>query len=322
MYIASNFWSKPHTVTASLPCMIVLPPFPITTTTWAPPPITISTDTTTTTISPPPYSTEFVRISRTYIDRSQPTKTIKPIPGPKPLCFKPSFQLFNIRICPPPPPDFPPPIPPITVIIPPPGIKPGPTAIDNKPTEEEEGEEEEEEGHTCPAGGNVGNDDDNSGDDPYDGSDSYPGAGEANRPSDYTKEGAGIGTPRMTTESLQGRTTRVETVTGDDGQPSMRTLDPPPTQTTPPQPPKSEPTLRTPKTGPADISCNAIIGFPRHDDISYSTTRDFCRIASGKYISNAVGDDGENSWWSKNYYKSDKHAYIVYVRLDISKGYA
>ncbi|KAJ6790315.1 hypothetical protein PWT90_11148 [Aphanocladium album] len=213
LYLIPGFWNGPHTIKCQFPCTIVFPPM-TTSTSWSPPPITIGSDPTKTTTTIPPYTTELIKISRTTVEtqKSQPTQTIYPKPGRKPLCFK--LPIVKIRICPPAFKVFPPPVPPVTILPIPPGGKPEPTNTNNEPTpeeeqEEEEDDDEEEEESLCMAGPYS---DDSDGADGA-GDDSYPGAGTDNTPDDYQTPGAGIGRPSTSIITATKTVTVTPTVT-------------------------------------------------------------------------------------------------------------
>lgn len=199
LFLPLNFWDGPHTVTCNEPCGIVFPPL-TTTTTWTPPPVYYKTKSTTVTTTVPPYTTELITISKTRVSRTQPTQTIRPKPGPKPICFW--LPIINIPICPPALRPFPPLVPEVTLIPVPPGGTPGPTNPGNKPPGEEGGEK------SCALRLDFTDDDgsDSSGD-------SYPGAGKDNRPVNYTPPGAGVGQPNTVTVTV--RPTEIVTVTQD-----------------------------------------------------------------------------------------------------------
>ncbi|KAL4937116.1 hypothetical protein BDV06DRAFT_227257 [Aspergillus oleicola] len=149
LYIISDFWERPHTVSCHFPCTMMFPPI-TTTSTWTPPPFTTSTDGETETITPPVHTTQKIRISKHTVQSSTdspPTKTIGPTPGPDPLCVKMSVPVLGdiqVGICPPSIDPFPPDVPDVTIVPVPPGGKPGPTNPANKPSEDQEDEEEEE----------------------------------------------------------------------------------------------------------------------------------------------------------------------------------
>lgn len=143
LYIVSDFWERPHTVSCSYPCTMMFPPIEASTT-WTPSPFVTTVGTTSTTVTPPVQTTEKRRIYKetlTSEEDSAPTKVISPRPAPDPLCVEvtaPILGTIHFDLCPPQIKPFPPEVPGVTVVPVSPGKNPGPTNPANKPSEDQE----------------------------------------------------------------------------------------------------------------------------------------------------------------------------------------
>ncbi|KAH8895965.1 pectin lyase-like protein [Thozetella sp. PMI_491] len=307
LYLPSDFWEGDHIVTCPFPCTIIFPPS-ITTTTWDPPPITTTVSSQVITVTVTRQTTEKVRVSKTTVTSepsSQPTKTIRPVPAPKPLCIDFTIPIVNIHVkfglCPPELRPFPPPIPEVTIIPVPPGGKPGPTTPENKPSEDQEEEEDQEdsEGPVCPYLPQYADPDEYydtslNGVDPFAAdvydpdTDSYPGLGGGNGGGTSSGPGAGTGSPTSTTITKTSDPPHSST-----GSTPVPTSNPVPT-------PTGSPTPAPPQPGTNDAHCwnsgRQVYGHELQHALD-----NYCDWADGHTIKKngelTVATPG--SWWSE-----------------------
>ncbi|KAL2784674.1 hypothetical protein BJX66DRAFT_348146 [Aspergillus keveii] len=267
LYIISDFWERPHTVSCFFPCTLMFPPI-ATTSTWTPGTFVTSHDGETATVSPPIQTTQKIRISKETVESntgSPPTKTIDPVPAPTPLCIKLTIPIlgdiqFGL-------------FPDVTIIPVPPGE-------DQEDSEEEE--EEEEDDMSCalmpPPADPDGdyNPIDNGDDAPYNPDfdvrpTSGPGSGQD------TPNGAGVGSPITTIITVTAPPPPPPTVTITVTVPA-----PPP----PPPIPSPEPDPEPPRPNP-DTEESRCFSRPNREVLG-GTVQDaldnFCEWADGRTI--------------------------------------